>query len=83
MNQTFEKILAKITPFLAMGIFILLLIIGIIALSYLFIVGAIIGLILFAIAFIRSKFIRKSQNKNNKFQDANEHEGRIIEHETD
>lgn len=77
MNHTFDKLLAKIVPFLAIGLFILLFIVGIVALSYLFIVGAIVGLIFFAIAFIRSKFGRKTQ----KNHDNHLNKGRIIEHE--
>ena len=52
--------LARIMPFIGLGLFVVLLVVGIIFLSYLFILGAAVGLILFAIAWIKAKFSHKS-----------------------
>jgi len=50
------SILSRILPFLFFGMFIVVLVVGLVLLSYLLIFGAIVGLFLFALAWIRDKF---------------------------
>jgi hypothetical protein len=49
-------ILSRLLPFLLLGMFIVMLVVGLILLWYLLIFGAIVGLFLFALAWIREKF---------------------------
>lgn len=51
-----------IVSFIGLGIFIILLICALIFLSYVFVIGAAFGLILFLISYIRALFIRKKYN---------------------
>ena len=53
-----------VVAFVGLGIFIALIICAIIFLSYLFVIGAIIGLILFLIAYISRKLQSKKQRHN-------------------
>lgn len=61
-----------IASFLGLGIFIALLICAIIFFSYVFVIGAIIGLILFIVAFVRSK-IHKQKNPHTIHQNRQGH----------
>ncbi len=78
MNGIFEKIM----PFFLFGIFIVLFIIGLFIFSYLLIVAAVIGLILFAIAYIRAKLFgpAKPHNEEHRHQQPKS-SGRTIDHD--
>ena len=57
-----QSLFARIIPFIFLGIMIVLLVAGVIILSYLLIAGAIIGLILFAVAWVRDRFFNHKPN---------------------
>ncbi len=58
MNQTRQtpNFLARLLPFFGMGVLVVIAIVAFIFFSYLIVLGCIIGLILFAVAYIKSKF---------------------------
>jgi hypothetical protein len=68
---------AAIASFIGLGIFIVLLIVSIFIFSYLFIMGAAIGLILFTIAAIRNWWWRRKHKVSIK-HDAR-YSGRVID----
>jgi hypothetical protein len=51
-----KNLYAKIMPFLMLGVGLVALFFSLMLLAYLFIFGAIVGLVLFAIAWIRAKY---------------------------
>lgn len=51
-----DKLFKQLAPFIMVGIILVVLFFGIMLLAYLFILGATIGLILFALRFIQKKF---------------------------
>lgn len=72
-----KRVLNQIIPFLMMGMAIVALIFGIVLLSYLFIFGAILGLILFTAIWIRNKFfppkkIIKPEKKSGRIIDSDD-----------
>lgn len=82
MSYTVNRFNSKLSSFIGMGIFLVLLVIGIIFFSYLLLVGAIIGLVLFAIAYIRAKFFLRKANFQTKHAKKNQQaSGRVIEHD--
>ncbi len=89
MKHHINKITAKLMPFIGMCIFIVLLIASIVFFSYIFIIGAIIGLILLVIGYIRSKLLhakilkaRAKYHQQQQHPERTEHsKGRTIEHE--
>jgi ABC-type uncharacterized transport system permease subunit len=68
--------LARIMPFISLGIFIVLIIIGIIFLSYIFVIGAIVGLIIYSAAWIRIKLSGKKSSPT-----PNTQQGNVYEHD--
>lgn len=72
---------AKFLPFLTMGLSIVLFIIGIIVFSYILIIAAIIGVILFSIGYIRAKFFMKNKEVHRYNKTTEDASGRVIEHE--
>jgi hypothetical protein len=50
-----QTLLARVMPFLILGIMIVILVVGIVVLSYLLVFGAVIGLFLFGIAWFKEK----------------------------
>ena len=74
MKNFFQPVI----PFIAFGITLFLLIAGIVILSYILIFGAFIGLVLFAIAWLREKI---SAKKTVKKPNPVEHKGRVIDHD--
>ena len=69
--------LARIMPFISLGIFIVLIIVGVVFLSYIFVIGAIVGLIIYSAAWIR---IKLSGKKSSPMPDTQQ--GNIYEHES-
>jgi hypothetical protein len=51
-----KNLYAKIMPFFMLGIALVLIFYGLMLLAYLFVFGAIVGAVLFAIAWIKAKF---------------------------
>ena len=64
----------RIIPFIFLGIMIVLLVAGIVILSYLLIAGAVVGLILFGVTWVKERFFGgKTKNSLTK-------RGRTIDH---
>jgi len=74
------KLVRTFFPFFAFGCMMVLLVIGLIIFSYLLIWGAMIGFVLFAMAWIKNIFF--PQKKTTHYSDSSLH-GRIIEHDDD
>lgn len=74
-----NNLLSRLLPFLFVGVMLVVLVAGFILLSYLLIWGAIVGLILFLIAWIREKLSPTKQvtTKTSSPKKA----GRTIDHE--
>jgi hypothetical protein len=51
-----KNIYAKIMPFFMLGIALVLIFYGLILLAYLFVFGALVGMVLFSMAWIKAKF---------------------------
>lgn len=79
-NQ-FQKIFRSIMPIISLLIFISLLVVGVVVFSYVIVIGAIVGLVLFAIAYFRYKFQAVFHPKKPGQQQPKA--GRIIEHQDD
>jgi len=69
-----QSFFSKLAPFIALGILIVILVVGIVLLSYLLIIGAVIGFILFIFAWIKEKFFPSKDVMVIK-------RGRIFEHD--
>ncbi len=73
-----QKLLSQLAPFVLMGIAIVAFAFGIILLAYLFLFGALIGLILFVISWIKHKFfstkttVTKHQAKEGRIIDSDD-----------
>ena len=59
MNSRLQRIIAPLLPHIGFGVALVVLVLAIILFSYIFIIGALIGLVIFAVASVRSYFIRK------------------------
>lgn len=53
--------IARLIPFIMLGIAIVAFVFGLILLTYLFVFGAIVGLVLFAVSWIKAKLSSKKQ----------------------
>ncbi len=73
-----KRLFAQLVPFLFLGIFIVLLTVGIIFLSYLFIIGAMVGFVLFLITVIKEKVFPNHYPTQGRRQTK---QGRVIEHD--
>ena len=71
-----QALFARLLPFFIMGMMIVIFVVGIIFLSYLLIFGALIGLVLFIITWVRQTFFPPKDVLPKK-------QGRIIEHDDD
>lgn len=71
-NNSKPGIMAKILPFLSLGIMIVLMLVGVFLLSYLLIFGALVGLILFIVSFVMGKF-RGAKNGMTKHESEKAH----------
>lgn len=61
-----KNFLSRLIPFFLLGFVIVLLVAGFILLSYLLIAGAIVGLILFAITYVRDLLFKKNKISSKK-----------------
>jgi hypothetical protein len=50
-----QSIIARLTPFILLGVALVAFIFGMILMAYLFVFGALVGLSIFAIAWVRAK----------------------------
>ena len=66
----------RIIPFFFLGIMLVIFVAGLILVSYILIIGAIVGLILFDIAWIRDLFVHKKENSS-----LFKKQGRTIDHD--
>jgi uncharacterized membrane protein len=66
-----------LTSFIGLGIFIVLLICAFIFLSYIFIIGAVIGLVLFLFSYFKARFGKDKTYRVNTQQDQQTH--RVID----
>jgi hypothetical protein len=69
-----EKLTKQLVPFLLLGIAIVAFSFGILLLAYLFLFGALLGLILFTVNWLRNKFFPSKKNSHKK-----KHDGRVID----
>ncbi len=69
----------RLASFIGMGIFLVLLVVGIIVFSYIILIGAAIGLVLFAIAYVRARFFNRAKQTTPK--ENSPESGRVIEHD--
>lgn len=74
-----NSLLARIIPFFVLGIMVVLLIVGIILFSYLLVLGAIVGFVLFLAAWLKNKLFRSKQTVIR--EQTPEKQGRIIDHD--
>lgn len=72
-----QKLINGIVPFIVLGIIIVIFVFGIILLSYLLIFGALVGLVLFLIAWVKEKFFPSKHMTTTK----NKKPGITIEHD--
>lgn len=77
-SSPFMNFLAKLPPFIVMGIIFVLILFSLFIFSYLIIVGIVIGLIFYLITYIRAKLWG---HHHMKVSQKVPHSGRIIEHE--
>lgn len=71
-------------PFIGLGLFIVLLVFGIVFISYVLFFGAIVGLVLFAIAWVRTKFAKRNAvniSPQGQQQQQHQHQGRVYDHD--
>ena len=78
-NIHLHPIIARILPFLILGIVIILFIFSLIVFWYIFVIGLIIGLIAFVYSYIREKLFRHKKHRATKTEKI----GIIIEHDKD
>ena len=69
----------RLIPYLGMGVFLVLVVVALIFLSYLLLIGGIIGLVLFCIAWIRTRFFSKA--KKDVEQSQQHHIGRTYDND--
>jgi len=82
MNKNKNPIASTIGAIIAAIVFIGLFILGLIFFSYLLIIGAIIGLVLFGIGYVRARFFtKKHPNPAARQGQQQVHQGRTIDHE--
>lgn len=78
---TGQKIGAYVMFFISMAIFIGLVIIGFLILSWLMIIGAAVGLVIFVIAYVRTRFLHKRPPPNQPPGSLHKRRGNIYDHD--
>lgn len=79
MNNILNRIAATIMPIVGMLIFLALLVLAIIFFSYLFIIIAVVGFVLFLVGYIRTRIMMHGRGHPDKKQD--DSKGRVIDHD--
>ena len=71
----FQKLMAAILPFIVLGMIVVIIAFGFLLFFYLLLFGTLVGLVLFAISWVREKlFASKQMSKSDR-------PGRIIDHD--
>ena len=79
-----NKVATKFMPFLAAGLAVVLFVFGLIIFSWILIVAACAGLVLFIISSISAKFSKQKNNKSPQTYDPNQPQhGRTIDQDDD
>lgn len=73
-----QQLLSRLLPFLIAGVAIVAMTFGVILLAYLFVFGAIVGIVLFALNWARDNFFGKPK-KTTKPNTEKKSQGRIID----
>ncbi len=74
--------LGRLVPFIGMGIFIVLIIVGLIFLSYLIVIGALIGFVLFVLAYLKNRFFpNKYPTTKSQQSEDQSHHGKTYDHD--
>jgi len=76
MKKTISQLIAMFIPFFIIGIFCVMLVAGLFVVSYLFIWGAILGVILYAVAWIYTALFKKQPPK----EEISARKPRVYEH---
>lgn len=71
-----SNFLARLMPFVLLGIAIVILAFGVILLTYLLIFGVLVGMVLFLVSWLKTKLFPSKQLKSKQSQT-----GRIIDHQ--
>lgn len=72
---------ARLLPFLWVGILLVLAFIGIIFFSYVLILGAFVGLVIYGVAYLRNKFFtKKSKTIVEHYQSTTQEQGRTFDY---
>jgi len=74
-----QRFFARLIPFIFLGIMVVLFVLGLVLFSYLLIVGAIVGVILFLITWAKEKLFPSKQMQ--RYQQQDENRGRTFEHD--
>ncbi len=76
MTNSLENFKKNILSFIGLGIFVVLFLASLFIFSYIIIIGAVIGLVLFAVAYVRARILqsRAKQDYENKH-------GRVIDYQ--
>lgn len=80
IKNSLNKIIARAMPFIALGVFFLILIAILIVFSYILLIGGLICLVLFGIAYIKMRFFSKNKKPSFVFE-RKQSEGKVYEHE--
>lgn len=72
-----SKLFPRIMPFIMIGIALVAFLFGLILLTYLFVFGAIVGLVLYVITWVREKFFSPKVSSNQVVK-----RGRTIDHDS-
>ena len=73
MRKFWNRFLVGVMPFIGMGIFLVLLAVGVVVFSYLLILGAVVGIILFGVFWIYQKFTTPRRPRSPQTIDHDEH----------
>lgn len=74
-----QSLFGRLMPFIFVGIMVVLAVVGVILFSYLLIFGALVGLVLFAITWLRGLF---SHKKTRQLQTKQHKTGQTIDHDS-
>jgi ABC-type transport system involved in cytochrome bd biosynthesis fused ATPase/permease subunit len=75
-----NRFLARLVPFIFLGIMIVLLVVGFVIFSYILMFGALVGVVLFVVAWIRETFF-SPKDKNLMKRETDKKPGRVIDHD--
>ncbi len=76
-----NQFLVRIIPFLGLGVFLVLLAVGLVVFSYLLVLGAVVGVILFGAIWVYNRFFNRKRKLAVRQHTPNRAGGRTIDHE--